>query len=239
MASCICGHSTYRSQCKSLRPPFFLCTNTTALHHRLWHGQIAPAIYISFMCAWTSPTICGEILQNLSLKGSSSTTLILCFARSLQPNSPSSKEKMSWHSASRTWAVVWFLSDYLSWPDNSSCWKSISFLHSTDILDCWIPWISSSFSNVPSATSTWSTAFVATTWATLMPLAMVIRAAVSFFTMTTTHLFPVVISVWVFMTHKQWSKQGPWPPSRICIITCMLLPKIWSLFGCVWSWMKM
>ena len=42
---------------------------------------------------------------------------------------------------------------------------------STDILVCWIPWIQSSFSNVPGATSTWGTIFMATTWATLTPMA--------------------------------------------------------------------
>ena len=164
---------------QNCRPPSFLHTSTMALHHELWLGWIVPASNISFMCAWTSSTIGGGILQNLSLKGSSSMTLISCFTRSVQPNSPGSKEKM-WYSASRTWVAAWFLSDHPSRPDNSSCWKNISLLCSTDILVCWIPWISSSFSNVSSATSTWGSAFAAATWVTLMPLAMVIRVAVRF-----------------------------------------------------------
>ena len=119
----------------------------------------------------------------------------LMFARSVQPNSLGSKEKMPWYSASRNLLATWFLSDHPSRPAKSSCWKSISFLHLTDILIHWIPWISSSFSNVPRTASTWGTAFLATTWVTFMALAMVIRVAVRFFTTTATHLLLVVILV--------------------------------------------
>ena len=126
---------------QNCRPPSFLDTNTTPLHHGLWLGLIVPTANISFMCAWTSSTIGGGILQNLSLKGSLSMTLISCFARSVQPNSPGSKEKMPWYSASRAQVAAWFLSDHPSRPDNSSCWKSVSFFHSTGILVPWIPWI--------------------------------------------------------------------------------------------------
>ena len=75
---------------QNCRPPSFLCTNTMVLHHGLYLGQIAPT---SFTCAQTISTIGGVILWNLSLKGSPSTTLISCFARSIQPNSPCSKER--------------------------------------------------------------------------------------------------------------------------------------------------
>ena len=176
------------------RPQDFLCISTTALHHCLWLGWIAPPSNISSCVHRPHPPQVGEF-PRISLKGSSSRTQMSCFARSVQPNSPGSKEKMSWYLASRTLAAAWFLSDHPSRPDNSSCWKSISLLHSTDILVCWIPWISSSFSSVPSATSTWATAFMATTWVTLMPLAMVIWVTVRFFTATATCLFLVVISV--------------------------------------------
>ena len=218
-------HFNLQMSMQNHRPLSFLCTSTMALPHRLWLGWIAPTSNISFMCAWTSSTIGGWILQNVSLKGSSSMTLISCFARSVQPNSPGSKEKMSWYSARRTLEATWFLTDHPSMPDNFSCWKSISLLYSTDILVCWIPWISSSFFNVPSATFTWSTAFTATTWATLTPLAMVVGVAVRFFTPTATCLLLVVILVWVFMKLKPWGKQSPSPPSRVSIITCVLLPK--------------
>ena len=106
------------------RPLSFLCTNATALHHGLWLGQIVPTSNISFTCAWTSSTMGGGILWNLSLKGSSSTTLISCFARSVQPNSPGSREKISWYSANRAWTAAWFSSHHPSRPDRSSCWKT-------------------------------------------------------------------------------------------------------------------
>ena len=113
------------------------------------------------MCAQTSSTMGGGILQNLSLKGSSSTTLILCFARPVQPSSPSSEEKMSWYSANRVWVAAWFLLDHPCWSDRSSYQKSTFLLCSTDILVCWISYTSSSFSKVLGATSTWDTAFAA------------------------------------------------------------------------------
>ena len=86
------------------RPLSFLHTNTTALHNCLWLGQIVPNSIISFTCAQTSSTIRGVILQNLSLKGLSSRTLISCFAKSIQPISPGSRERMSWYSGNRPWA---------------------------------------------------------------------------------------------------------------------------------------
>ena len=60
-------HWAYKSQCKS--PDLLSCALAqTALHHGLWLGQIAPTSNISFMWAWTSSTIRGGILQNLSWK---------------------------------------------------------------------------------------------------------------------------------------------------------------------------
>ena len=201
LGSCICGSrwesylvlafSLWKSMQKH-RPPSFLHTNTTALHDGLWLGQIVPTSSISFMCALTLSTMGRGILQNLSLKGSSSTVLISCFTRYVQPTSPGSKENMSWYSANR---AAWFLSDHLSRPDKYSCWKSTSLLHSTDILVHWIPYISSRFSKVPGPTSTWGTTFTATIWVTLTPLAIVIGVAVRFFTMTATHLLLVITLV--------------------------------------------
>ena len=156
------------------RPLSFLHTNMTALHNGLWWRQIVPTSIISFRCAQTSSTMGGAILQNCSLNGSSSTALILCFARCVQPHSQGSKEKMSWYSANRVQVTTWFSLDHPSRPDKSSCWKSTSFLLSTDILVCWIPCTSSSSSKVLGSTSTGGTAFAATTWVTLMPLAIVI-----------------------------------------------------------------
>ena len=137
---------------------------------------------MSFTCAWTSSTIRGGILQNLFLKGSSSTTLISCFTKSAQPNSPDCRKKILWYSANRAWTATWFLSDHLSRPDKSSCWKNNSFLYSTVILVHWIPCVLSNFSRVSGVTSTGGTTFATTTWVTLTPLAIEIVAAIKFFT---------------------------------------------------------
>ena len=125
-------------------PPFFLCTSTTALHHGFWLGWIVPtSINISSMWAWTSSTIDGGILWNLSLKGSFSMTLISCFARSVHPNSPGSKEKMPWHSSSRAHVVAWFLVDHPSRPDNPAAGRALPFstwltsLLSGSLAFCW------------------------------------------------------------------------------------------------------
>ena len=177
------------------RPLSFFLTNTMALHYGLWLGWIVPASNISFMWALTSSTIGGGILQNLSLKGSSLTTWISCFARLMQPNSPGSSEKMSWFSVSRAWTNVWLAPDHPSSPDKSSCWRSVSFLHSIDILVHWIPYISSNFSNVPGISATRGTLFTATVWATLMPLPIVISTAAWFLITMATCLLLVVILV--------------------------------------------
>ena len=122
------------------------------------------------MCAWTSSTIKGGILWNFSLKGSLSTTLISCLTKSVQPNSPGSREKMLCYSANRAHAATWFLSDHSSRPDKSSCWRSNFFLCLTIILVWWIPCISSNFSRVLGVSFTGGTTFAVTTWATLMHL---------------------------------------------------------------------
>ena len=159
------------------------------------------------------------------LEGFIINNLISCFAKSVQPNSPGSRKKMLWYSASRAHAAAWFLSDHPSRPDKYSCWKSTSVICSTDILVPWIPCISSNFSRVLGATSTEGTAFAATTWVTLTPLAIVIGTAFRFFTTTATHLLPKIILVYVFTTLKSWGKWGPSPPPRDWVITCMLIPR--------------
>ena len=146
-------HLAYKSQCNCTKPLSFWCTKTTALHHGLWLGQIVPVSNISFMCALTTSIMGGGILWNCSLKGSSSTTLFSCLARLVQPNSPGSKEKMSWYSANRAWVATWFPSDHSSRLDKSSCWKSASLLLSTNTLVCCIPWTLSRSSKVPGTNS--------------------------------------------------------------------------------------
>ena len=58
----------------------------------------------------------------------------------------------------------------------------------------------SNSSRVLGVNFTGDTTFVATTWATLMPLVMVIGMAIRVFTLTATHLLPAVTLVYVFTT---------------------------------------
>ena len=81
------------------KPPSFFLTSTTALHHTLWLGCMAPASSISHKCLWTSSTKGGGICLNHSLKGVSSVTLITCSVEQMQPSSVGSNEKTSWYSA--------------------------------------------------------------------------------------------------------------------------------------------
>ena len=89
------------------------------------------------------------------------------------------------------------------------------FLHSTVILICWVPCISSNLSRVLGVTSTGGTTFTATTCVTLMPLAIVIGMAIRFFTTTATCLLPEITLVYMFTTLKPWGKWGPSTPSGI------------------------
>ena len=218
-------HWAYKSQCKSA--DLHLSCTLVQLHYTMDFklGKIAPTSNISFTCAWTSSTIGGWILWNLSLKGLSSTTLISCFAKFVQPNSPGSRKKMSWYSANRAQAATWFLSDHLSRPHKLNCWKSNFFLCTTGIVVCWIPCISSNFSRVLGAIYNGDPTFAASTWMTLMPLAIVIRVAIRFFTTTTTCLLPEVTLLYMFITPKPWGKHGPSSPFRDWVITYMLFPR--------------
>ena len=55
-----------------------------------------------------------------------------------------------------------------------------------------------------------------------MPLMIVIRMAIRFFTNTTTHLLPDITSVYVFTTLRLWGKWDPSPPFRVEVVACML-----------------
>ena len=81
-------------------PPSFFRTRTMALHHGDCKGWIAPPSNISWRCSRTSSKRGVEICQNLSLKGSSSSNLIMCLAASVHPISFLSREKISWYSIS-------------------------------------------------------------------------------------------------------------------------------------------
>ena len=184
------------------RPLSFLCTEMTVTPWTLTGADIAHFQHLLHVHTDLVDHGWGNPLE-LPFKDFIINSSISCFARSVQPNSPGSKEKMSWYLANRMQAATWFPLDHPSRPDKSSCWKSTSLLLSTDILVCWIPCTLSSSSKVPGTTSTWGTGFTATTWVTLMPLAIVTRMAVRFFATTTTRLLLEVTSVCVHHTQAE------------------------------------
>ena len=79
-------------------PPSFLWTSTTALHQGLLDGLMAPASNISSMCYLTSSSKGGGIHQKCSLKGSLSSTSILCLTVLVHHSSFLSNENTSWYS---------------------------------------------------------------------------------------------------------------------------------------------
>ena len=143
------------------------------------------------MWAWTSSTIGGNssepLLEGLIIND---LDLMLCQIGTAQLSRLQRKDVMIFHQETVCSSLI------LSRPPlQPSCWKNASFLCPVNILTLWTPCISPSFSNVPNTTSTLGTVFAATTQLNLMPLTMVIGVTVQFFTMTTTCLLPVVISV--------------------------------------------
>ena len=176
------------------------------------------------MCAGTSSTIRGGILQNLLEGFINNPDLIFLLS---QYNITLQVPGKKCHDTQLTgfWQLPDFcLATYLG-HTNQAEWKSNFFLCSTVILICWIPCISSNVFRVLGFTFTGGTAFAATTWATLMPLVIVVEVAISFFTVTTTCLLPEITLVYVFTTLKPWGKWGPSPPFRDWVITCMSFPR--------------
>ena len=102
----------HQKSIQKCRPPSFFLTNTTALHHALWLGWIAPESSISCKCVWTSSTNSRGIHLNHSLNGVSLVTLITCSVEWVQPSSLGSNEKMSWYSAQERLGR----SHQLGWP---------------------------------------------------------------------------------------------------------------------------
>ena len=167
------------------RPPSFLHTNTTALHHGLWLGWMAPPSSISFHVWWVV-----EFFRTSPWRGHHqqlwSHVLLGLYSWTLQaPRKRCLGIQLKVHG----WLLE-FCQTTTPGQIKSSCWKSTSLLHSTNILVCWIPCISSSFSKVPAMTFTWGTVFAATTWATLMLLVIVIGAAIRFFHHDCTSITP-------------------------------------------------
>ena len=77
----------WQKSMQNCRPASFFLTNTTTLHHALWLGLIAPVSSISHRWFQTSSTRGRGIHLNLSLKGVSSVTFIMCSVEWVQPNS--------------------------------------------------------------------------------------------------------------------------------------------------------
>ena len=91
---------SWQKSMQNRRPPSFLCTKTTALHHGDCDSRMAPPSNISCKCSHTSSTSGGAIRWRCSLKGSISNSLITCLATSVQPISFRSSEKILWCSIS-------------------------------------------------------------------------------------------------------------------------------------------
>ena len=107
MVSCIRGKGyesflvlafNHRKSIQNRKPPSFFRTRTTALHQVDCKGRMTPPSSISWRCSQTSSKSGGAICQNLSLKGSLSSSSIMCSAASVHPILFLSREKLSWYS---------------------------------------------------------------------------------------------------------------------------------------------
>ena len=123
--------------------PSFFCTNTTALHHTLWLGLMAPDSNISFKWFLTSSTNGGGIRLNHSLKGVSSVTFIICSMEWVQPNSAGSNKNTSWYLARSQWAASASSRVQESRPLNSNSSNNFPCLCLTVSLGVWESWDSS------------------------------------------------------------------------------------------------
>ena len=142
------------------RPLSFFLTNTTALHHVLWLGQIVPESNISHKCLWTSSVRSRGIHLNCSLNEVLSVTLITCSVEWVQPSLLGSSEKTSWYSAKRDWVEATSLGGQDSNPLRSNFSNNFSCLCFTVNLGIWWPWSSSSTPVKPVCTGgsgTWVT----------------------------------------------------------------------------------
>ena len=111
-----------------MKPWSFFLTNSTALNHMLWLGQIAPESNISHKCLWTSSTRGRGICLNHSLNGVSLVTLITCSVEHVQPSLLGSSEKTSWYSGKRDWAEASSMGGQDSKPLRSNSSNNFSCL---------------------------------------------------------------------------------------------------------------
>ena len=125
------------------RLPSFFLTKTTALHQALWLGQIAPDSNISCRWLWTSLYNGKGICLNLSLKGVSSVTFIVCSMEWVQPNPTGSNENTSWYLAKSQWAASTTSGAHESNPLKSNSSNNLPCIYLTVSLGVWGLWGSS------------------------------------------------------------------------------------------------
>ena len=170
------------------RPPSFFWTNTTALHHTLWLGQIMPESNISHRCAQTSSTNGGGICLKSSLNGVSLVTLITCSVEWVQPSLLGFREETLWYSAKRDWveATSWVGQDSNPLRSNSS--NNFSCLCFMVCFGAYRPWASSGASVQSVCTGNPSTHVTMTVLATGVFFLRVWGYAILFLTTTVTFL---------------------------------------------------
>ena len=150
------------------------------------------------------------------------------------PTLQASREKMLWYSANRAWVATWFLLDHPSRSDKSSCWKSTFLLHLTDILVHWIPCISSSFSKSSSCNIHLGHCIHSYYLGDFNTLGDSDQYSHQIFHYDCNSLAPSShFGVGIHDTQAM-RQAGSITPFRVCIITCMLLPKSMVL---VWPYM--
>ena len=150
----LCGHWDGKGLCKNIDCHHFFQTNTMALHHVLWLGQIVPESNISCRCVQTSSTNGVGNHLNHSLNGVSSVTLITCSVEWVQSSSRDSKEKMSWYSTRREWAGSASSGSQDPRPLKSNFLNTFYCLCSMVIFGAWMPWTSSNASTMTGHIST-------------------------------------------------------------------------------------
>ena len=191
---------------QNCRLPSFFHTNTTALHHTLWLGLIAPDSNTS--CRWfqTSPTNGRGMHLNCSLKEVSSITFIICSVEWVQPNSTGSNENTSWYFAKSWQAASASSGAHESRPLKSNSSNYLPCLCLTVSLGVWGSWDLSAPSSNCSFSEGLGTGDAATALAIGVFFQGVCEYAVLFLTTLTAFLLPCLNSVYVFCTVRPVAK---------------------------------
>ena len=161
---------------------------------------MVPDSSISFKQLLTSSTNGGGICLNLSLKGVSSVTFIICLVEWVQPNSAGSNENTSRYLARSQQATSNSSGVHKSKPLKSNLSNNFPCLCLTVSLRVWESWDSTAPSGNCSPSGGSGTGNAATTLATGIFFWRVCKYAVLFLTTTTTFLLPFLNLVYVFCT---------------------------------------